>query len=120
MPINLQKTSVLPKFKLQEKASIYVPSTYALNVKIVNDKFVQKIEKEMATIFGGSTTMETSGNYVSEIGTLVKEKINVVYSFTEKIGNAEIDKLVQLCEYLKREMKQESVALEINGSMYFV
>lgn len=121
--INLKKKEVKTLeslFTLSEKVAIYVPSTYAVNIKIVNDKYLQYIEKQLASIFGGSTTTETSGNYVSNNGQLVREKINIVYSYAEKIGNREIDKIIALCEWIKEEMKQESVAMELNGKMYFV
>lgn len=110
----------LPEFKLKEKVSIYVPSTYAVNVKILNDKYVQKVEMELASIFGGATSMETTGSYVANNGTLVREKINLVYAFAEKIGNEEIDKILTICEWLKLEMVQECIALEINGEMHFI
>jgi hypothetical protein len=121
------KTVAVQKFKslkkreaLKESVKIYVPSTYAVNVKVINDKYVAKIEKELSKLFGGATTIVASGSYVSDAGMLVQEKVNIVNAFTDRLTNKDIDIVIGLCEWLKTEMKQECVSLEVNNELYFI
>ncbi|AYP68203.1 hypothetical protein PQE75_gp071 [Bacillus phage vB_BcoS-136] len=107
-------------FTLKEIVKIYVPSTFDVNVKIVNDRYVREIERKMSSLFGGSTTMETKGSYVASTGVLVQEKINIVYSFTNELDNVKIDEVINMCLWLKKEMKQECISLEVNGKLHFI
>ncbi|MDO7486494.1 hypothetical protein Q5O89_12935 [Peribacillus frigoritolerans] len=51
---------------------------------------------------------------------LVKEKVTIVYSFTEKLDKNKINEVVAYAKNLKKEMKQSSVSIEVNGKMYFI
>jgi len=105
---------------LKEVVKIYVPSTYNVDQKIDNYKFVEGIESGLSNLFGGSTTIEANGAYLSNNGFLVTEKINIVYAFCENLDNEKIDSVLTLCEWLKKEMKQECISLEVNNELYFV
>lgn len=105
---------------LKDVVKIYVPSTYNVDQKIDNKKFVEGIESGLSNLFGGSTTIEGNGAYTSENGFLITEKINIVYAFCENLDNEKIDSVLTLCEWLKKEMKQECISLEVNNELYFV
>ena len=52
---------------------------------------------------------------------LVKEKSTTVFAYCgESDLQANIDKVIELCEQPKIEMTQDAIALEINGEMYFI
>jgi hypothetical protein len=108
-------------FSLNEKISIYVPSTVNVNEKIDTQKNVIDVSKKLASIFGGSTAIKTNGNYISNDGILVTEEITVVYAFctTEDLEKNE-DEIIAICENLKIELKQECIALEVSNKMYFI
>lgn len=58
---------------------------------------------------------------VAENGALVAEKTTMVFAFCDTAAAEKyIDDVVTLCNELKHEMGQEAVALEYNGSMYFI
>jgi dsDNA-binding SOS-regulon protein len=57
---------------------------------------------------------------MADSGELVKEDTTIVKSFCAKLTANNVSKMVELAKSLKRVMHQEAVALEVNGSMYFV
>lgn len=108
-------------FKLGSKVTVYVPATNNVNEEIDNEKYVKAVAERLSFWFGGATSTPARGYWVSTDAGLVKEDTTIVFAYTdtEKLQNC-IDRLVDLCEWLKAEMTQESVALEINGEMYFI
>ena len=108
-------------FKLGSKVTIYVPATNNVNEEIDNEKYVKVVAEKMSVWFGGATSTPARGYWVSTSAGLVKEDTTIVFAYTdtENLQNS-IDRVVDLCEWLKAEMAQESVALEINGEMYFI
>lgn len=106
---------------LQEKISIYVPSTLEVNKVVSNKKYVEKVLIELSTLFGGATSQNASGSwYSNDLDCLVIEDITIVYSFSDNLDNEKIDTVLGLCEWLKMEMSQECISLEINGKLYFI
>lgn len=64
-------------------------------------------------------------NTVSDIpGTahgLIKEKTTMVFAYCGDDALKEhIETVINYCEKLKSELTQESIALELNGEMYFI
>lgn len=108
-------------FNLNEKISIYIPSTINVNQKIDTQKNVTEVSKKLATLFGGSTAMKTNGNYISNDGILVTEEITIVYAFcsSEDLSKNE-DAILTICNNLKNELKQECIALEISNKLFFI
>lgn len=108
-------------FKLGSKVTVYVPSTVEVDKQIDNEKYVKAVAEKLSVWFGGATSTPARGYWVSTSAGLVKEDTTIVFAYTdtENLQNC-IDRLVDLCEWLKVEMTQESVALEINGEMYFI
>jgi hypothetical protein len=105
---------------LQESVKIYVPSTLNVDIAIDAKKFIERVEYELSNMFGGCTSYETFGSYVSDSGKLVREAVTVVNSFSTKIENEQMEMVIQICEWLKMEMSQECVSLEVNGRLYFI
>ena len=49
---------------------------------------------------------------------LEKENTKMVFAYAESLD--EIDVVIDKCEALKNELKQDAIALEIDGQMYFI
>lgn len=112
----------LEKFvKLAAKVTVYVPATVDINTEADNTKQVDKTAEILSQCFGGATVTPARGYYVTDAGELVTEKTTVVFAYADTAAlEQHIDRVIQLCVDIKREMKQESVGLEINGEMYFI
>lgn len=108
-------------FKLSSKITVYVPSTIDINKEVDTSKYVSATAKMLSTFFGGATSTEALGYWVSDTMGLVKEKSTMVFAYcNDNDLNANIEAVVNWCETMKAELKQDAIALEINGEMYFI
>lgn len=108
-------------FKLSSKVTIYVPSTKDINIEIDNKEYVDKTATLLSNLFGGATSTEALGYWTSPTKGLVKEKSTMVFAYcTDKDLQEKIEEVINHCEKLKNELTQDSIALEINGEMYFI
>ena len=107
----------------KESVKIYVPSTIGDReaTKKEIEKYTQAIEKELCLLFGGSTRVQGFGNWVNEKSNkLISESNNIVYSFCKKLTNEDIDKIIELCLWLKKEMRQYCIMLEVNNYSFLI
>ena len=107
--------------ELSSSVKIYVPSTVHTSHSVDHLPYVDMVLKELSLMFGGSTSFEALGCWASPVAGLIKEHVTVCQSYcTEKQLSENIDSVVEICERIKKEMDQESVALEINNKLYMV
>lgn len=107
-------------FKLTGKVEIYVPATVNINEEIDNTEYVDKVLSVLSDCFGGATSTQALGAWRSG-NVLIKERTTLVYAHCgESDLNKNIDKVIDLCEELKKKMTQEAIAMTINGEMYFI
>lgn len=107
--------------KLSSRVTVYVPSTTDINKKIDNTEFVNEVATILSNSFGGATATPAVGMWVSQTVGLVKENTTMVFTYcNDNDLQKNIDKVIEECEKLKKELKQDAIALEINGEMYFI
>jgi hypothetical protein len=109
------------KFDLDSKVSIYVPSTKNVDEAFDSSEYKNKVITKLAQLFGGATASEAVGGWVCGNGSTVLEKVTIVYSFckSEEL-TMHFNDIYNICMWLKEELKQEAVTLEINGQVKFV
>ena len=108
-------------FKLSSKITVYIPSTCDISQQADTKKYVDACAVLLSESFGGATSCEALGYWVSPSAGLVKERSTMVFAYcsdTDLQNN--IEKVIDFCETVKTELKQDAVALEINGEMYFI
>lgn len=104
------------KFDLNCKVSIYVPSTMNVTEACDNTEQTMRVIRELSDLFGGATATPAVGGWVCEDGSVVTERVQIVYSFctTDQL-QTHFEDVLDICERIKREMQQEAVTLEVNG-----
>lgn len=108
-------------FKLSSKITVYVPSTTDINKEINNKKYVEEVASLLSNCFGGATSCPVLGYWNSPSEGLVKEKTVMVYAYcTDADLQEHAEKVINYCENLKKELKQDAISFEINGEMYFI
>lgn len=108
-------------FPLSSKVTVYVPSTMDVDNPIDNTKYVDGVAKRFSEWFGGATSTPTIGYYSSQKSGLVKERSVMVFAYCSDTDLQEhIEEVIQLCVDLCISMKQESIALEVNGKMALI
>lgn len=115
----MKKSLKLEKlFTLSHKVTVYVPSTMDINKEIDNAEYVDEVATLLSSLFGGATSSQAIGYWNSQTAGLVKEKTVIVFAFAESLEK--IDLVIDKCEELKEKLKQDAIALEIDGQMYFI
>jgi hypothetical protein len=108
-------------FKLSSKVTIYIPSTTDINKAIDNKEYIDECASLLSECFGGSTSTPALGYWMSNTAGLVKESTTMVFAYASDSDlQTNIEKVITFCENLKAELKQDAIALEINGEMYFI
>ena len=108
-------------FSLKSKITVYIPATVNINETIDNTEFVNKAATLLSECFGGATSTEALGYWVSDTAGLVKENTTMVFAYAgEDDLKKNLDKVIDFCQDLKTEMKQDAIALELNGEMFFI
>lgn len=107
--------------KLSSKVAVYVPSTFQASESMDNSECVKRTLEFLSERFGGATSTKAIGCWVSTDKGLIREAVEVCYSYTNTAGlEANIDAVIEYCEMLKKEMSQEAISLEINNELYFI
>lgn len=108
-------------FKLSSKIEFYVPATDKNNTEIDNTEYVNTVATSFSEFFGGATSTLARGYWVSDINGLVKESTTIIFAYcNEKQLDENLDKVIDLAEIIKKELKQDAIAININGEMYFI
>lgn len=106
---------------LRSSVVIYVPSTIHRDQPTDNSQYVSLVEHELGRWFGGTTTTEGRGGYIASTDEHISEKVYIIKAFCT---TAQLEKhypdVAALCDQLCQELDQESIAIEINGIMYFL
>ena len=100
---------------------VYVPTTYEVDKPTETTKWVNETLELLSTFFGGATQHNAFGAWKSLTGSIIKEKVVICESFCDQNAlNEFIESIYDHCLYLKSELRQESIALEVNGSLYLI
>ena len=104
--------------KLSHKVTFYVPSQ-SENFEAV-ENVTDEVARTFTDLFGGSTSTSAIGYWTHVDGRLAKESVTLVFSYAEKLTDASIDAVYNLALSIKARLGQESIAIEINGELYFI
>ena len=108
-------------FKLSSKITVYIPSTMDINQTADTKKYIDDCAVLLSESFGGATSCEVLGYWVSPSAGLVKERSTMVFAYcSDKDLQEKADNIIDFCIAMKTELKQDAITLEINGEMYFI
>ena len=106
---------------LSHKVTIYVPSTQGTATEANNQKWIEASAVLLSNCFGGATSTQAVGYWVSDSEGLVKEHPVLVYAYAQEqdfIKN--IDLVIDFCYNMKQELQQEAISLEIDNKLYLI
>ena len=100
---------------------VYIPTTINVDQPIDTTEYVNRAALLLAELFGGANSESIMGYYKTNEGKLVVERnIRVCASCDSESLDKNLDKVIELCQAIKSELKQESVAIEVNNEMFFI
>ena len=106
--------------KLQHKAEVYVQSTVDVDHNADNAQFVEAVARTLSRLFGGASAQKVTGYWLASNGQVVIEAPTIVYAYMATMALENMDKLYDLAEGLKRDMRQESILVTVDGTAYLV
>ncbi len=105
------------------RIGLIVPSTLnaseAASTEIVN-KWLKCAKTQFAQLFGGFTSHNAVGGWLSPVHGLIEETVTVVASFTDDHGLQQLGKVKAFAAKMGRALSQEAVAVEVDHSLHFV
>lgn len=111
-------------FHLPMEIAVYVPSTKNVSENITASELrsrVKEVEKYLAETFGGFTSSEKVGGYLSNKSSVVTEKVVPVTAFATKDAfEKNKSKLVSKLSVWAKKWSQEAMGLEFEGDLYYV
>ena len=104
---------------LKNRLAIYIPSKIGQEEISVERRefFLKKVLADLSRTYGGATAIDGVGAWLSEVDGLVMERVTICYTFTD---SNDFQPIYRLAAELAAEMRQEAVAVEVNGGMDFV
>lgn len=106
-----------------ERVAIYVPSTTDVNKAAAEEaaKMAGYTAEQLSKLFGGATATNAAGYWLSDNAGLVAEDVKIIYAnVTEKELDEHAEEVLELAEFIKKEMKQEGILIEISGKSYII
>jgi hypothetical protein len=116
------KKSLKNLFKLSNKVSLYVPTKDKNNQELPAELIQKMIDLTASTfsqVNGGATSTNALGYWKSVAGELIKEKIVVVFSYSNNLEKS-IEAAIETGEQLKEIANQDAISLEVNNELYFI
>ena len=118
MNIDAQLASMI---ELSCSVRVYVPSTAGIDAPIDTTAIVAATQHRLAEWFGGATTFDALGSWVSPTAGLVDERVRIVQAHcTSAQLETHIELVVQHARTMRRELGQDAVAIEVNNRLYLV
>lgn len=107
--------------ELNSQVKIYVPSTVDVDIVADTKKWIDDSLTLLSKCFGGSTATNALGAWITATGKLVKEDVVICFSYAKEADlEASINEIYGFCLRMKLELKQEMIALEVNGRLYLI
>lgn len=122
--LGLSKSKQKKVVNLPYEIAVYVPSTQDVSGKIsqkdMKDR-VDEVQKYLSAIFGGFSSSEVEGGYVTTKQELVKEDIVKVIAFSTKDSfDKNKSKLVSKISEWSKRWGQEAIGVEIEGDLLYI
>jgi hypothetical protein len=111
-------------FHLPYEIAVYVPSTKDVDKTITATELrarVKEVEKYLAETFGGFTSSEKVGGYLSSKSAIVTEKVVPVTTFSS-LNDFTVNKskLINKMSVWAKKWGQEAIGFEFEGDLYYV
>jgi hypothetical protein len=108
-------------FCLDHNLRVYIPTTTKTNQVADTESFKQEALKKFSTYFGGATSYDAVGAWLSGSKGLVTERVTIVESYATKDAISDnLQAVIEFAGEMKKKLAQEAVSLEYDSKLYFV
>lgn len=108
-------------FKLDHNIKLYIPSTINIDQTIDNQSIIDNTLKLFSGFFGGATSYDAKGAWLSSVKGLVVERIVIIESYATKDQiDTNLEAVLSYALKIKKELNQEAISLEYDNELYLV
>jgi len=125
LEVNQESPIISAYFEVEQV--IYVPSTDSMQRTITVEELeerIQEVRYELSRLFGGYTSVEGIGGFVTDTEEgekLIEEPVIRVISYTTRDGfDEKSEELIDYLEAKRVEWGQISMGYEVEGDMYYL
>jgi CRP-like cAMP-binding protein len=112
---------LIDRLERSNNIGIFIPSTIDVDKAIDAKPYVERTLNFLAERFGGATSKQAEGVWNSEQVGLVGETVYIVYTYaTQNDMNRHLDEVIEYVKSLKKELRQEAMAVEINKKLTLI
>lgn len=97
---------------------ITLANNYKLFIPTEFDESIRKAQADMAEYYGGTTSYQAFGGWVSPSGEFIEEPITVIQS--NAMEGKDALKVYDLAAQVLKDCNQEAVSVEINGVLHII
>jgi CRP-like cAMP-binding protein len=120
-PMEEALSKCLERLERTNSIGIFIPTTMDGDQSMDTASYRKRALDFMAERFGGATCKEASGVWHSEQLGLVGEVIYIVHSYlTSADLTRYLDEVVEFIKWMKHELRQEAMALEVNNKLTLI
>jgi hypothetical protein len=120
-PLAQALQEIYRRLSLNHTLALFVPSTLDVSQFTDNSAQVQSTLSFLGNLFGGATSSNAEGAWRSEESGLVTEQVTIVRTFvSQKALDIHLDDVLSFAAELKRNMKQEAVAISVDHQLILV
>ncbi|MFK7972359.1 MAG: cyclic nucleotide-binding domain-containing protein [Bacteroidia bacterium] len=111
----------IERLERTHSVGVFIPSTMDVDVTIDPEQYVGQTLNFLAERFGGATSREANGVWLSEAAGLVGEQVHIVESYMSQTDlNRYLDEVVAYVKHLKHTLRQEAMALEVDRKLTLI
>jgi hypothetical protein len=103
--------------------TFYVPSTKNVGDKLTKSErrtLVTRVETTFSRAFGGATSTQGIGSWITNDGRLVRESVTLVTSYHALETTDALAIVLPLAEAIKAEYRQGAIAIETEQGIDFI
>lgn len=105
------------------KLSVFIPDTISVNNTIDNKYYIREVQNMIKNLYNNSmiTYYKTEGSWYSEdLNKVVYDNITIMSIELSTITEADINNFINIATWIKIEMQQEGVSININNSLAII
>ncbi|MGF1533294.1 MAG: Crp/Fnr family transcriptional regulator [Bernardetiaceae bacterium] len=112
----------IDRLERTHQIAIFIPTTVDIDQHIDTHSYVERTSNFLAERFGGATsTQQATGVWNSQTAGLVGETVYIVHTYTTQTDmNKYLDEVIDFIKILKKELRQEAMALEVNKKLTLI
>ncbi|MDQ3930242.1 MAG: cyclic nucleotide-binding domain-containing protein [Chloroflexota bacterium] len=113
--------TLVDRLKRTNQVRVYIPTTVDVDQQLDTSAYVQEALELLGNLFGGATSDSAQGVWKSESAGLVGETVYIVTSYVTKSDlDRHLERILDFVDRMKRELKQEAMALEVNERLMLI